>query len=105
MESYTVRKIKDLKPLVREILYKFPEARDNDRILVLKVWAYQVPELRQKGLLFNDFAVAFIKGEFYESKTIERTRRTVQRIYPETRGLKYAERHAEAEAVRTEIND
>lgn len=62
--------IKNLKDLVWEILKENPDTRDNDKLLIMKVW-------EEQGLKFNDQQLGmFFKVAFPE--TITRLRREIQ---------------------------
>lgn len=93
-------KMKSVKDVVERLLFEHPETRDNDRLLIVKVWAEQNPNLRSKFFSFRRFAVDFIEGKYADPESIRRTRQKAQEKYPDLRGEKYYERHKEEEAVR-----
>jgi hypothetical protein len=47
-----IQKIKNIKPLVKSILENYPATRDDDNKLLLKVWAFQNPKLRDKDFYY-----------------------------------------------------
>lgn len=100
-----IRKMHKVKDLVERILFENPETRDNDRLLMFKVWAEQNPVLRRGMYPLRKFAEDFIEGRYYDPETIRRTRQKVQEKYPGLRGEKYFERHKEELIVRDEIKE
>ena len=95
--SAVVKKIRALEPIVYRCLIKVPATRDDDKLLVLKIWAYQNPKLREKNFSFVDFSEGYLDGLYADSETITRTRRRVQQnvvpsltgwpaLLPETNG-------------------
>lgn len=98
-----IREIKRIKPLVEKLLQDFPLTRDNDNLLLLKVWAEQDNTLR-KEKLFSDFSVGMIAGKYMKFESISRARRKVQEENPELRGRYYKDRKELAEEIRLGIN-
>ena len=98
-----IKEIKRIKPLVKELLQDFPLTRDNDNLLLLKVWAEQDNTLR-KEKLFSDFSVGMIAGKYMKFESISRARRKVQEENPELRGRYYKDRKELAEEIRLGIN-
>jgi hypothetical protein len=76
---------------VEDILLKCPETRDNDRLLILRVWAKQKPEINETS--FWGFADQFLKGYFTDTESIRRTRQKLQELKPELRGETFYLRH------------
>jgi hypothetical protein len=103
MESHVIKKIKKLEVIVEKFLLMQPETRDNDKLLILKVWAYQNPSIRQPEFSFLNFATSYLKGSYADSESITRARRKLQENNPNLRGEKWYERHEEAAKVRNEI--
>ena len=63
---------KNVEDLVLEILKKHPETRNNDKLLVIKVWKYQ-------GLKLTEQQINFLLNKFtYNSESITRARRDIQ---------------------------
>jgi hypothetical protein len=102
--SNTVKKIKSIKKAVTNCLEQVPEARDNDRLLILKIWAYQNENLRAPKYEFVNFAALFLDGQYIDPESIRRCRQKVQEQRPDLRGVKYAERHNENIETRAGIN-
>jgi len=98
-----IKEIKRIKPLVEKLLQDFPLTRDNDNLLLLKVWAEQDNTLR-KEKLFSDFSVGMIAGKYMKFESISRARRKVQEENPELRGRYYKDRKELAEEIRLGIN-
>lgn len=82
-----------------------PETKDDDNLLILKVWAEQNPNLRNPGYKFINFATAFLDNRYVDAETIRRTRQKLQQHEPETRGVKWQARHDEGDTTRKEIHD
>jgi len=93
-----LNKIENIKETVKRILINYPDARDNDRLLIIKVWAEQEPKLRD-GYDFRQFGVQFINGEFVDSESIRRTRQKLQESDPYLRGRSYSSRKDHANLV------
>lgn len=81
-------KIISVKDVVYSLLLNWPEMRDNDRQLMLNVWAKQDDGLTN-GKLFKDFASDFKTGRFADPESIRRTRQKLQELHPELRGRTY----------------
>jgi len=103
MESYVIKKIKKLEVIVEKLLLHQPDTRDNDKLLILKVWAYQNPNIRSSDFSFISFATDYLKGDYADSESITRARRKLQENNPHLRGEKWYERHQEAEEVKKQI--
>jgi len=92
-----------IKDLVHSFLIEYPETRDNDNLLQLKIWGEQMPELRSKLTTFWDFALIYKNGKLASSESIRRTRQKYQEKYPELRGEKYKKRHKEQTNVKNQL--
>lgn len=88
---------KTVKTTVKAILEGSPEARDSDRLLILKVWGDQKPELRSKGFSFIEFSHAFLKKELASTESIRRIRQKIQEECVHLRGSKYKFKQTEAQ--------
>lgn len=98
----SVLKIKDI---VKQTLTVFPETRDNDNLLILKVWKWQDKDLLDSKFTFWDFAVKF-QADFYSPMySITRARRKLQELNPELRGEKWLKRHEHEETVKEELKN
>ena len=89
--------------VVKEILTNHPEARDNDNLFILKVWAEQDPHLRSTSALFRNFAVEFKSGNLHSTESICRARRKLQEEFPYLRGLSHKARHNHQEDVKEQL--
>ena len=99
-----IEKIKGMKPLVTQFLEDFPETRDNDNLLLLKVWSKQNPKLKDKGYTFGEFAVGLLLEETYANfESVRRARQKVQEENEHLRGNNYRGRKDAAEEVRQGI--
>ena len=98
-----IKEIKRMKPLVEKLLQEFPLTRDNDNLLLLKVWAEQDNTLRMDKL-FSDFSVGMIAGKYMKFESVSRARRKVQEENPGLRGKYYKDRKELAEEIRLGIN-
>ena len=94
-----------IKDTVETILRQAPATRDNDNLLILKVWAQQNPKLRESTAQFWDFAKMFIEGKYASTESIRRVRQKMQEIHPELRGKKYQARHAEQDSVKEQLKN
>lgn len=103
--SILVKKIKNLTPVVKHCLEQSPKARDNDKLLILKIWAHQNPKLRDEQYTFMKFAECFLNNEYSDTESIRRTRQKLQAEHPELRGENYKRRHKECEDTRKSINN
>lgn len=99
-----IQKIKHMRDKVKEILLNKPKTRDNDFLLILKVWAEQNPELRDINYSFVQFAIDFRDGKYAHPETIRRNRPYLQNKYPELRGKLWYERKNLGEQGRLDIN-
>ena len=62
-----IEKIKNKEFVVKEILTKYPKARDNDSLLLAHVWVYQCGgRSRAEDLTMGDFILDFIDKKFAE---------------------------------------
>ena len=91
-----MKDIVKLRPIVEGILTKYPECRDNDEWLMLKVWMIQNPKIVASDFNFRDFGVSFKDGKFIKPEVIRRTRVKVQEENKELRGMLYESRQKTA---------
>ena len=97
-------KILNIQKLVRSVLIKIPEARDNDRILCCEIWIREEPSLLLSSSTWRRWAEDFIKGEYTETETIRRTRQKIQEQHPELRGQNYQARQKAGVETTQDIN-
>lgn len=89
---------------VRMILQKYPETRDSDELLVLKVWGEHRPEIRNPAFSFHNFARGFINREYHSFEGIRRARQRCQEEFPDLRGKMYGLRKTEiAEKAKEQL--
>lgn len=86
---------------VKELLELNPELRDDDRKLVVDFWDLEVNF--KPNLSFYEFGNFYLEGKITSESTIRRARRKVQELYPELRGKKWNERHAQQEPIKKEL--
>jgi hypothetical protein len=75
--------------LVKFILERSPESRDNDNILLWIVWKKEYPIIEKD---VEAFKMLFITKKLPSMESITRARRKLQELHPELRGLKYDKR-------------
>lgn len=90
-----------IKDVVKELLIQYPETRDNDNLLMLKVWRRQYPGLPNSE--FSTFANYLVLNKFKSPESIRRSRQKIQEQNPHLRGKLREQRKKEAEKVRTLI--
>lgn len=96
--------IKKIKVVVRKVLENVVECRDNDELLILKVWAIQNPELR-KNMSFNSFAEGFLSGYYSHAGGIIRCRAKLQEENENLRGNNYKKRHKLQQKIINDLNN
>ena len=99
-----IQKIKNKKFVVKDILTRYPKARDNDSLLLAHVWVYQCGgKVYAEDITMWDFVIDFIEKRFAEVEPITRCRRKLQEKHPELRGELWDKRHKLSESVKEEI--
>lgn len=98
-----IEAIKNIKDTVHEILHSVPDTRDNDFLLILRVWVTQNPEL--KNAAFYDFAKEFKDGNYAHFESIRRVRQILQADNTSLRGKNYYKRKKSGEQTTLEIRD
>jgi len=97
----------DLEEIIRKILIRVPEARDDDILLIIYVHTYQAcGDCKKESIDSFLYSTPLeMLRDMQRKKTlskeseIERKRRKVQEKYPVTRGFLWEERH-EASKIR-----
>jgi len=102
MEENKIRPVKNIENLVRAILIEFPDTRDNDNLLILKVWGWQNKLLRKKETSFKSFAFDFIAKTYVSAESIRRYRQKIQVEHQDLRGKKWKERKKKSKDVTIE---
>jgi hypothetical protein len=96
-------KIISVKEAVYDLLTRYPRLRDNDRLLILNVWANQNPSISNAGYLFSDFVEGYKKGIYADTESIRRVRAKIQEQHPELRGEHYGMKKVLDEITRDGI--
>jgi len=89
--------------IVKKILIENPECRDDDQLLILKVWGEQEPHLRDSRYSFIMFAQNFINRKFYSTESICRVRRKLQEEFGYLRGKKHKNRHNHQKEIKKQL--
>ncbi len=90
---------------VKKLLIEEPETRDNDNLLILKIWALQEPRLRNRIFSFKRFAIGFKAGEYTNPGNIIRARAKLQESIPSLRGNLYKKRMKNQERIKEQLKD
>lgn len=101
----TTKKILNLQEKVEILLTKFPSLRDDDKLLVSKMWEIELKKqnLNPKTTPIELFLSLYEKGSLSNAELIGRARRKLQEEKEELRGETWYERHKEAEHTRVTI--
>jgi hypothetical protein len=101
----TTKKLKTLKEKVEILLTKFPELRDDDKLLVTKMWFYELKKYEVEPTLMSamQFFEIYQQNVLSNSDLITRSRRKIQEENPNLRGKTWDERHKEGEETRFDI--
>lgn len=92
--------------IVKKVLINVPETRDNDELLMLKVWCIQKPDLRDdKSISFTQFGVMFKNKKLANTESIRRSRQKLQEEIPGLRGKNYKSRKNHTVAVKDQLKD
>jgi len=100
-----IAKLKKIEPVVRKILTESEASRDDDNLLLLKVWATQDKRLRDKSHSFVGFSRDFLSGSYASIESVTRSRRKIQEGTPELRGKNYLNRQKACAETTVEINN
>lgn len=101
--------IKDqkLRQLVEKLLVERPECRDNDPLLLVRVWREEFIARYGEERYFNDsFREALpliVKGILSNAESVRRTRQKIQEKQPLLRGTTYRKRQRHQSAIKKEI--
>ena len=87
-----ITKIKNIKTTVMQVLTAEPQTRDNDRLLMFKVWAIQNKDLRLNDYSLCRFAQDFIAGRYADPESIRRNRQILQARHMKLKGRSYGHR-------------
>lgn len=101
MHSLKIRKVEDK---VKEILKTSYESRDNDMLLIARIWAMEVNSYNLNNMVIYDFFKLMSDYKVSHATSIIRCRQKIQEHNPEYRGNKYKKRHKKLEPeVKNEI--
>jgi len=96
-----IGKLKNISVVVKKLLEKERELRDNDDALVCTIWHMEFPEAEKVSALH--FMWAYAQGRITDADTITRARRQVQADNQELRGSTWRERHKDASVFSKDI--
>lgn len=101
----TTKKIYNLTEKVEILLTKYPTFRDDDKLLVTKLWEIELKRinLNPKEVPVSMFLSLYQEGKLSNAELIARARRKVQELFPELRGINWNIRHKESEKTRITI--
>lgn len=98
-------RLHDVKEVVRSILRNEPKTRDDDTLLILKVWAKFEPQLRDPQYRFVAFSHLLLNGELPPPESIRRTRQKLQQHDKTLWGEKRKNRKDHSESIKEELKD
>lgn len=92
--------------IVKILLQRDDTLRDDDNLLVTKIWGYTLVEMGFKPSqnTITLFLEMYREAKLPPADMITRARRKVQQECVDLRGEKYEERHKEEKNVRDNIN-
>jgi hypothetical protein len=101
----TTKKILNLHDKVEILLKKYPELKDNDRLLVNTMWNVELQKmnLNPKTTPISMFLSLYKDGKLSDADLIKRARRKLQELNVELRGETWKPRHKESEITRQTI--
>jgi hypothetical protein len=92
---YHKKEMNKITEIVRELLEKKPELRDNDNLLMSTIW-------KDQANIFNFFH-RFESGRLHSPESIRRTRQKIQEDCPHLRGELYEARQKHQAKVKEEL--
>lgn len=84
-----------MKKTIDKVLKQLNEdarTRDNDNLLIAKIWYNEIPTDAKNYSSF-DFLKSFSEGNFTSAESIRRCRQKLQEDFPGLRGKTYTKRH------------
>lgn len=93
-----LNQFKTLQDVVRQVLEQYPETRDDDRQLEMKIWFMFAK--RHPDKKFSDL---YLSNKLPLADTISRAGRKIKENCPHLRGENYDKRKAEEQLWRKEI--
>lgn len=90
---------------VFDLLDKYPKYRDNDELLVARVWWDELEEMgiNREALYAEQLLQLKVDGRLAKESTITRARRKAQEEHPRLKGVTSNFRHNKAETVKEEV--
>lgn len=92
-----------ISEVVKTILEREPKTRDNDQLLIIKVWLVAKPSLREDT--FYNFGLAFISDGLPSTESIRRSRQALQNKFPELRGDFWYKRHEKEKKIIEQLSN
>lgn len=93
--------VKIIKEQIKRALEMFPDARNNDHMLLALIWHDELsPEERIVHMPLLD---KISKGQMTNPESIRRTRQLVQVKFPELKGTNTEERHEHETEIKTQL--
>jgi hypothetical protein len=81
------------KDIVKTILERDHQARDDDKILLAEVWKEEVGVFTLMSLSAYEAIQEMVGGRLSMPETIRRARQKLQELNPDLRGKRWDERH------------
>jgi len=81
------------------VLKESPATRDDDRLLLIKVW-----QAESKATFISEFFYELSRGKISHFETIRRARQKLQEKYPSLRGEKWEKRQKMAGNFSEQLN-
>jgi hypothetical protein len=99
------KKVVSLSEKVEILLTRFPNLRDDDKLLVTKMWYFEMKKLNLEPNTapISLFLTLYQQGQLSNADVVGRARRKVQELNPELRGNNWEERHKEGDDTRLTI--
>lgn len=98
-------KIKETSVRVKDILTSEPETRDNDNLLLTRIWEEDIKVLTPYVNRTTEFLQLLSENKLTSFESCRRCRQLLQSCYPELRGFVYETRHNKAVSVKVELNE
>lgn len=92
---------------VKHLLEKDPKYRNSDEDLVVRFWwdELRAMKLNGKEITALDFFMLYRENKLTPAETIERSRRRVNQLYPDTIGMSYKRRAQKEKDIQKELHN
>lgn len=92
---------------VKHLLETDKKYRDSDDLLVARFWwdELRVMKVNGKEAPILDFFMLYQEGKMTPAETIERSRRRVNQLHPDTIGLSYKRRAQKEKDIKKELHN